>query len=185
VSSADGRPAGSGRRRRLVLALGILASAVGVGIVAMCRIVPDSPLDCMPLVEAKHPGVPWISTASLARALEDGDPPVLLDVRSRAEFRTSHIEGARHVEPGSDPSAVELPPARHVVVYCSVGFRSADFARKLRPRGVAVHNLAGGIFQWANEKRPMVDSGRSTDRVHPYDEVWGRLVDPELRAPVP
>jgi rhodanese-related sulfurtransferase len=158
--------------------------ALATSAVALCQDVPDRPLEFMSAIEAKHPGVPWVSTASLAAELEN-DEPVLLDVRTRDEYATSHIRGAMRVEPGSDPSRLDLPSGRPVVVYCSIGYRSADFAERLRARGIQARNLAGGIFQWANEGRPMVDDGEATQLVHPYDATWGRLVDPEHRAPLP
>ena len=158
--------------------------ALATSAVALCQDVPDRPLDFVSVIESRHPGVPWVSTASLAAELE-GDAPVLLDVRTTAEYATSHIRGATRVEPGSDPSRVDLPSERPVVVYCSIGYRSADFAERLRARGIEARNLAGGIFQWANEDRPMVKHGEATQHVHPYDATWGRLVDPEHRAPLP
>jgi hypothetical protein len=48
-----------------------------------------------------------------------------------------------------------------------------------------VQNLEGSIFQWANEHRPLVRDGQRETRVHPYNAVWGRLLAPEVRAPLP
>lgn len=174
-------PGLASKRRAAVLAAVALASSASA--VALCQTMPDEPLDFRPLIEAKHPGVPWVSTASLAGQLR-GDPPLLLDVRTEAEFEVGHIPGARRVEPGSEPEDLDLGTNRPVVVYCSVGFRSADFARKLRARGVEARNVAGGIFQWANEGRALVKGGNPTVRVHPYDSVWGRLLHPAHRAPL-
>ncbi|CAL1547774.1 unnamed protein product, partial [Lymnaea stagnalis] len=45
-----------------------------------------------------------------------------------------------------------------------------------------IYNLAGSIFQWANERRPMVDKhGNPTQYAHPYSSFWGRLLDASLR----
>lgn len=170
------------RRRLLVASFATLALAASG--VALCQTVPDQPLEFMSAIEVRHPGVPWISTSSLAATLAAGSPPVLFDVRTEAEYATSHIEGALRVEPGVEADAVSVPPGRPVVVYCSIGYRSADFARRLRDRGIEVRNLAGGIFQWANEDRPMMRAGEVTQRVHPYDATWGRLVEDEHRAPL-
>ena len=69
-----------------------------------------------------------------------------------------------------------------MVVYCSVGYRSAELARKLTARGHAnVANLEGSLFAWANEGRPVYAGTRLADRVHPYDAAWGSLLKPELR----
>ncbi len=45
-----------------------------------------------------------------------------------------------------------------------------------------MQNLKGSIFQWANEGRPVVRDGEPVREVHPYDAVWGRLLDRDLRA---
>ncbi len=67
------------------------------------------------------------------------------------------------------------------VFYCSVGVRSSRLAERvaqgLKARGaVAVDDLAGGIFAWHGEARPLVDAKGPTDFVHPYDATWGRLL---------
>ncbi len=140
-------------------------------------------------LDARFADVPAVTTGALAERLDQGAPPVLLDARTSAEFAVSHLPGARHVRP--DAGVQELAAAladvdrqRPVVVYCSVGVRSAGVARRLREAGFAqVENLEGSVFQWANEGRPLVTAGGEPARVvHPYDAVWGRLLRPERRA---
>lgn len=47
---------------------------------------------------------------------------------------------------------------------------------------VKAFNLEGSIFQWANEKRPMVDYvNQPTIFAHPYHIVWGKLLHKDLR----
>ena len=78
-----------------------------------------------------------------------------------------------------------------VVCYCSVGYRSSDVAQKLyrsaKSEGqvgeLQVHNLEGGIFQWACDGREMVDNaGERAVVVHPYTAFWGNLLPSKLRA---
>ena len=138
-------------------------------------------------IARKFPKVPTITTTELAEALKTpgAAKPVLLDVRTAAEFAISHLAGARHVEPGSDLASLKLPKRKDtpVVTYCSVGYRSADFAQRLREAGFSnVRNLEGSIFQWANEGRPVVCEGQPAAIVHPYNKIWGSLLKPELRA---
>ncbi len=63
-----------------------------------------------------------------------------------------------------------------IVVYCSVGYRSEKIAEQMQAAGYQrVYNLVGGIFEWANYGKPLVDrDGKPTRAVHPYDAVWGR-----------
>ncbi|PAP78867.1 hypothetical protein BSZ37_19095 [Rubrivirga marina] len=138
---------------------------------------------------ARFADVPTTTTAALAAHLADSTvAPVLLDARTEAEYAVSHLPGAHRVDP--DASAAELADAldgidrqRSVVVYCSVGVRSGAVARRLQSAGFEhVENLAGSIFRWANEGRPLVRDGHPVEEVHPYDAVWGRLLDPGRRA---
>jgi 3-mercaptopyruvate sulfurtransferase SseA len=71
-------------------------------------------------------------------------------------------------------------------VYCSVGWRSAIAARELVRRGARdVRNLEGGIFQWANEGRPVYRSARVVREVHPFDRLWAVFLDDELETYAP
>ena len=144
----------------------------------------------MVIAETRHkfPTVQDIQTRGLASWLDDPQrpQPVLLDVREPAEFDVSHLAKARRVQPGSDPSKLNLPKHQPIVTYCSVGYRSADYAQQLQKAGYTdVRNLEGSIFQWANEGRPVFKDGLPADKVHPYNNLWGKLLKPSLRADVP
>ena len=137
------------------------------------------------LVWAGHQDVPTIDTATLATKLRGKDPPLLLDVRTAAEFAVSHLPHAIHVEPDADPVAAvaDLPKGRLIVTYCSVGWRSAEHAARLQAAGRRVRNLVGSAFRWVNEGRPLQDAeGGKVTVVHPFNEVWGYLVEPARRA---
>jgi rhodanese-related sulfurtransferase len=140
-------------------------------------------------IDRKFPTVPKISTSELAALLNDpgAKKPVLFDVRTEAEFKISHLAGARRAEPKSDPSDLPRQKETPIVTYCSVGYRSAEVAERLRVAGYTnVRNLEGSIFQWANEGRPLVrGAGEPTDKVHPYSATWGTLLKKEHRANLP
>ncbi|MEY2529462.1 MAG: hypothetical protein QOJ05_1552 [Verrucomicrobiota bacterium] len=137
-------------------------------------------------IRADFPEVRRTTTSELAAALAGKNKPVLLDVRTRAEFDVSHLEGAIRVEPGSGPAAISFPKDKPIVTYCSVGYRSAAFAKKLSQAGYRNGtNLEGSIFRWANENRPLVRDGAPTDKVHPYNRIWGLLLDKSHRAVIP
>ena len=74
-----------------------------------------------------------------------------------------------------------------VVCYCAVGYRSSVVAQRLdqhykehKKTGPPLHSLCGGLFQWANEGRPMAIS----NKVHPFSNAWGKLLDSKIRAPI-
>lgn len=134
-------------------------------------------------VRRAYPDVATLSTAELADLLDTDRPPLLLDTRTREEFEVSHLPGAVWADENgraADAALRTRPAGRPVVVYCSVGHRSAEVARRLTGEGVAdVRNLDGSIFLWSRQGRALVDgSGASTTRVHPYNSRWGRLLSP-------
>lgn len=138
-------------------------------------------------VQWAFPGVPTLSPQSLANWLSQGkDPlPILLDVRRDDEFAVSHLPDA-HIAPDLDAAlALGLDPDQPIVAYCSVGYRSARLVAQLQEVGYTqVHNLAGSIFQWANQGRSLVYSGHPTPVVHPYNPRWGLLLKPGLAYPL-
>ena len=99
-----------------------------------------------------------IAPAELARWLADTarEKPVLLDVREPWEFQTCHIAGSTHVPMNEIPArAAEIDPDGEVVVICHHGGRSMQVAMFLEKQGYAkVHNLAGGVDQWAKTVDP-------------------------------
>lgn len=144
-------------------------------------------------IRFSFPQVKQLSTAQLSawRADPGRAPPLLLDVREPAEFAVSHLVDARSV-PWESESAwqtllKEVPRTQPIVVYCSIGYRSAILARKLQRAGfIQVANLEGSIFKWASEGRSLIGpDARAATLVHPYDAEWSRLLAPDLRAPLP
>lgn len=113
-------------------------------------------------------------------------PPLLLDARTPVEYRVSRIPGAIRIDP--DASEAEILAAvsdqaagRDVVVYCSVGVRSARVIQRaggaLKDIGATgVYNLRGGIFHWHNRSLPLSNVHGSVDVVHPYSSFWQRYL---------
>lgn len=131
-------------------------------------------------IRHEFPGVGMLSPAELAAWLEatDRPRPILIDARTAEEFAVSHLFGAHRAESVEEVERVtggrrDLP----IVVYCSVGYRSARLARDLEQAGFReVYNLEGSIFQWANEGRPVYRGSEKVEEVHPYDRSWGRFL---------
>lgn len=142
------------------------------------------------MIDARFGDVPQITTDSLAQRLNASGAAevVLLDARTEEEYAVSHLPSARRLDPSatSFPELDSLNRATPIVVYCSVGYRSARTAQRLREQGFSnVSNLQGSIFRWANEGRPVVRGDSSVRQVHPYDDTWGDLLRPDLRAYTP
>jgi rhodanese-related sulfurtransferase len=132
---------------------------------------------------AEPPEGQTVTASALAARMQAGETPLLLDVRSEAEFAVSHLEGARRAETLEAAQALLAgePREREVILYCSVGVRSGRLAEDLRRAGwTNVRDLEGSIFAWANAGHPVWRDGRQVREVHPYDEHWGRLLERSL-----
>ena len=78
-----------------------------------------------------------------------------------------------------------------------MGYRSSYLAQQLlceldKPvyqvmkSKIMIYNLEGSIFKWANEGKDLEDNeGLKTLVVHPYNVVWGKLLNAELRCSEP
>ena len=121
--------------------------------------------------------VPTVQPQALARELrQHPDSLVLLDTRTPAEYRVSHLRGAQLLNYATYREQQLAGMARHrpVVVYCSVGARSQNVGEYLRQLGFTdVRNLYGGLFEWVNEGHPVYNQAGPTDAVHPYNTLWG------------
>ncbi|NBB86451.1 MAG: rhodanese-like domain-containing protein [Bacteroidetes bacterium] len=139
------------------------------------------------MIERDYPAAQPLSTDSLHTWLGDETvaPPVLLDVRKAEEYAVSHLEGAMRVDPNTTDFTFLADRTREtpIVAYCSVGYRSAAIAERLQEAGFTnVYNLHGSIFEWANNGYPVVRDGKVVDEVHPYDRLWGQLLERSYRT---
>ncbi|MCA1764405.1 MAG: rhodanese-like domain-containing protein [Cryomorphaceae bacterium] len=125
--------------------------------------------------------VDTLNGESVAAMVEAGEEVAILDAREKKEFDVSHIAQSRFVGyEDFDINRLEgISKSDTVVVYCSVGKRSEDIARKIKEAGYAnVYNYFGGIFDWTNRGLPVVDNkNNKTSCVHPYSKMWGIWVN--------
>ena len=115
------------------------------------------------------------------------DNTILFDVREADEFEVSHLEDAIRVTPDiSDKEFMQqfapMIKGKAVVFYCSVGYRSSQLAASVQEYLQAsgnhkILNLQGGIFNWHNNRRKLVNKNGFSDDIHPYDQYWGRLLE--------
>jgi rhodanese-related sulfurtransferase len=105
-----------------------------------------------------------VAPADLFERINGATPPLILDVRSGAEFDAGHIPGSIHISFWAVPwRAGELcVGADHpIVVYCGHGPRALFARAVLRRRGFTrVACLAGHMASWRQ-------SGYREDRVNP------------------
>lgn len=131
---------------------------------------------------ADYPQVPVMTVEQLHQRMSADPAPemLLVDTRSAAEYEVSHLPGAVHAQ--SAAAVLKLLADRErpvpVVLYCSVGVRSAKVAKNLLASGVEpVSNLKGSIFEWANRGLPLRRGEQTVQTVHPFNSRWGSLLD--------
>lgn len=134
------------------------------------------------VVGFQFPDVPTLSTQQLSQWLDGSRPaPVLIDTREPGEYAVSHLPGALNLTSATAIEAAAIPMKQPIVVYCSIGLRSAALARQLQGLGYRkVYNLEGSIFQWQKQGLPLVANGTPANKVHPFDDLWGALLNPSV-----
>lgn len=97
--------------------------------------------------------------ASEAVRLMNTEDAVVVDTRSAADFKKSHILNARHVPiAGIEERAKEISKQtdRTVICYCGIGNVAPQAALKLRKLGYSrAHALKGGINAWQADGMPV------------------------------
>ncbi len=120
------------------------------------------------------PDVPEVEPAALAESLRDGSI-VLVDVREPREWAISRISGAiTQVDFERDKERYKDRP---IVAYCTIGYRSGQFAQRLAADGFDASNLRGSILAWVHAGEPVVDDDGETKRVHVFGPQWDLLPD--------
>lgn len=94
---------------------------------------------------------PILVPSELAQRLASDAPPVVLDVRTDAEWNEGHIAGAIHVPVDEiEARMAEVPRDRDVVVHCAVGPRARRAEAALAGAGYdRLLHLEGGFRAWS------------------------------------
>ncbi|KJV36828.1 hypothetical protein VI08_02755 [Luteibacter yeojuensis] len=101
-----------------------------------------------------------VSRDAMATRMAAHDAPVLLDVRTPAEYRDGHLAGALNVpvdEVRARSGAIGARRDQELVVYCKSGKRAARARDTLQSLGYTnVHLLEGSADAWRADGRPLV-----------------------------
>jgi rhodanese-related sulfurtransferase len=90
-----------------------------------------------------------VDVATLARAIDEGTPPLIVDTRSRAEYAAGHVPGAVHLpfwRAASRHRELQALSDTHIVLYCGHGPRAAIARRALQRRGYRRIGVLQGHF---------------------------------------
>ena len=101
--------------------------------------------------------VPAISAAALEPRLATATAPLLLDVRTPAEYAAGHLPGARlipHDQLAQRLTELAATQDQEVIVYCRSGRRAAQAIDTLTRAGFShVAHLQGDYQRWSAEGR--------------------------------
>ena len=172
------------------LKLGLLALFILLGFILLFRPPKTTLPQWQSRVARDFPDVAQTTTEELAQWLSNPDktPPILLDVRTPAEYSVSHLPGALLVPPGTATRELihQFGTNAPAVLYCSIGYRASELARQLQRLGCAhITALDGSIFKWAREGRPLRAGTEPASTVHPYSPNYAHLLPAKLRADLP
>lgn len=112
---------------------------------------------------------PEMTVKELLQAQRKGRPLTLVDARDKNEQRVSTLPGAILAHKLRQAT---LPNHHLVVVYCTIGYRSAQLVQALRRRGLNAVNLVGGVLSWTHAGQPLRRDGKPTRRLHVYGATW-------------
>ena len=121
--------------------------------------------------ERKFPEVEGITASELDANLKEGREVVLVDVRKPEEQAVSMIPGA--ITQQEFEQQQDSLRDKTIVTYCTAGYRSGLYAKKLEKKGWQVLNLEGSLLSWTHAGGPLADShGEPTKRLHVYSADW-------------
>jgi rhodanese-related sulfurtransferase len=100
-----------------------------------------------------------MSPSELSAALQGAQPPLVLDVRTPAEYASGHVPGARNVpidELAARTGELAAYREQPVVVYCERGPRAHRAAGALASAGfTSVRELDGHMSAWREAGLPV------------------------------
>lgn len=92
--------------------------------------------------------IPTISAKELENKLDE--KPLIIDVRTTAEFQMGHIKGAKNVP--LDKVSTHKPREKAYII-CQSGSRSKRASKILDKNGFEVVNVKGGMRKWNGPTR--------------------------------
>ncbi len=85
-----------------------------------------------------------------ASAMVEAGEAVLVDVRTRQEWKQGHAPRAMHISLASlDTQMRRIPADRTVLAICRSGSRSAQAVASLSRAGYDARNVKGGMIAWS------------------------------------
>ena len=133
-------------------------------------LLPEMQIEKMWKTDSANLDAPIISYQEIVELKYDYDWQehyVIVDVRSDEETAVSMIPGAITMAEFEE-TALEHEN-KEVIVYCTIGVRSAKYTNKLIEEGWQAWNYKGSILDWCEHEQSLETiQGDPTNRVHTY-----------------
>jgi len=112
------------------------------------------------LLKAAREDIREMSVEEVKNYLDDGNTPILVDIRGLDEWERGHLEGAIHIPRGVLEAEVEsrVPDkSGEVIVYCAGGVRSLLGAVSMQELGYEnLISMDGGFGDWEDAHYPFI-----------------------------
>lgn len=105
-----------------------------------------------------------VDVAGLQADLAAGKVPVLIDVRTDAEYAAGHVAQARHIPLDTLESRLaelEAHKGGEIYVICQSGRRSERASQLLASKGFTPVNVSGGTGAWVSAGMPVAEGAAS------------------------
>jgi rhodanese-related sulfurtransferase len=110
------------------------------------------------LFNALITGVKRVTPAEATRLI-NREEAMVLDIRSKADFKKGHIVGALNMPMSEMPNRLQELDGLHerpLVICCADGFGAPDAVKPLKTAGFAkLYQLLGGIGEWRSANFPL------------------------------
>ena len=154
-----------GPSKGFLIGIGIIVVGGCIAMLVLYRMyarIPEVSWDGVEkMIREEFPKVGHITTSDLSKLQQEENSdnwPVIIDCRDKDEFEVSHLPLAVHAETVSEIEKV-VEADRQIVVYCSVGYRSARLVSELQRAGITkVRNLSSQIQYRCVEINPNISN---------------------------
>ena len=131
------------------------------------------------LLEAAREEIREMSVEEVKNYLDEGNDPVLVDIRGLDEWERGHLEGAVHIPRGRLEAEAEeklSDKSKETIVYCAGGVRSLLGAVSMKELGYEnLISMDGGFGDWEDAHYPFVQPPPPEEDAGPVDAE--RLTD--------
>ncbi|MBT3147264.1 rhodanese-like domain-containing protein [Neptunomonas phycophila] len=101
---------------------------------------------------------------AIATQMINKEDAVVVDIRTKKEWDTGHITGAKHIPLADLARRIEelnKYKTKPIIVVCNIGQTAGSASKQLKEAGFEnVSRLQGGITEWKGQNLPIIKKGK-------------------------